>query len=161
VLLTAGSACGRVHELDQGSYAIGFTQGDVFRDDCNLTAAGLGSLQTGFQTFGDFVQLAYLQQAGTSCLPVELSGQYQLSTQNFYADGTAANPVLPASGLVCRLDFVSVHLDAETVSSTSFAGVLKISYVASTPIACNCQLWVNYVATQCTSSACPLPSECP
>ena len=160
MLLAAGSACGRVHELDQGSYAIGFTQADVFRDDCNL-AAGLGQLQTQFETFGDFVRLAYVQQAGAICLPLQLTGQYQLSTQNFYADGTAANPVLPASGQVCRLDFVAVHLDAATVSSTSFSGVLKINYVASSPVACNCQLWLNYVATECTTSTCPVPSECP
>ena len=160
VLLAAGSGCGRVHELDDGVYVFSSTSADVMRDDCGLAAGGTFAVQTQFESFGDFVRLAYVQQAGSSCLPVLLVGYYQLETQNFYADGTASNPLLPTGSQVCQLSFVSVHLTAAAITSSSFDGVLKINYVASSPVNCNCQLWLKYNASLCVPPACPLPSQC-
>jgi hypothetical protein len=157
------SACGRVHSLEEGPYLLSFTAADVFRDDCGLTTSGLPGFQLQLVSFGDFVQLAYVQRTAASCLPVQLAGQYQYDTQNFYADGTASNPLLPpTNGGVCNIDFVSIHLDATTSNSTTFSGVLRANYIASSPIACNCELWLNYRATLCAAPACmPPPSGCP
>ncbi|HMK73008.1 MAG TPA: hypothetical protein VK454_06695 [Myxococcaceae bacterium] len=160
VLLAAGSACGRVHDLDEGIYSFSSTTADVLRDDCGLAQAGAFAVQTQFESFGDFVRLSYVQEAGSTCLPILLVGYYQLDTQDFYADGTASNPIVPANSSVCQLSFVSVHLTAATTTASSFDGVLKISYVASSPVNCNCQLWLKYNATLCVPPACPLPQQC-
>jgi hypothetical protein len=156
-------ACGRTHTLEQGPYVLSFTAADVFRDDCGLTGGGAPGIQAQLKSFGDFVQLAYVQRTVASCLPVELAGEYQYDTQNFYADGTASNPLLaPTNGGVCQIDFVSIHLDAATSTSTTFTGVLRANYIASSPVACNCVLWLNYRATLCAPPACtPPPSGCP
>ncbi|HXX30610.1 MAG TPA: hypothetical protein VEJ89_07825 [Myxococcaceae bacterium] len=161
VLLAAGSACGRVHDLESGEYALTSTPADVLRDDCGLASGGAIAIQTAFESFGDYVRLAYIQHADSTCLPVQLVGYYQFNTQQFYADGTASNPVLPGNAEVCQLNFVSVHLVASSTTSSTFGGVLTINYVAASPVSCNCQLWLSYSAALCVPPACPLPSECP
>jgi len=153
--------CGRAHDLEEGGYVFTVLPGDVFRDDCGLAADGGPALQAQLDVFGDDVRLALVQQSGAQCLAVELVGQYQFDNENFFADGTATNPPLVANGDVCQVNFVQFHLDATTVGSTSFSGVMSISYLASSPVACTCQFWFNYQATACTPPACPpVPTEC-
>jgi len=135
--------------------------GGVFRDDCGLAADGGPSLQAQVDVFGDDIRLAMVQQAGAQCLAVELVGQYQFDNENFFADGTATNPPLEANGEVCQVNFVQFHLDATTVETDSFSGTMRISYLASSPIACTCQFWFNYTATACAPTGCPpVPTEC-
>ncbi len=161
LLLVAGSGCGRDHELVEGAYVLTVIPGDVFRDDCGLAADGGPVLQAQFETFGDDVRLAVVQQSDAQCLAVELVGQFQLDNQNFFADGTATNPPLVSDGQVCQVNFVQFHLDATTVDASSFNGVMRISYLASSPVTCNCQFWFNYRAALCTPPACPpVPTEC-
>jgi hypothetical protein len=160
--LAAASGCGRTHDLEEGVYVLAFTPADVFRDTCGLAAGALPTLQAQLTSFGDDVQLDYVQgDVATRCLEVLLVGQYQYTRQNFFADGTAANPQLETGSQVCQLDWASLHLDAVTVNPDAFDGVMRISYVASSPIACNCEFWFSYRATRCTPPACPqLPPEC-
>jgi hypothetical protein len=142
-------------------YVFGVTPTDVFRDDCGLAASGGPSLLAQLQVYGDDVRFALVQQANTQCLAVELVGQYQYSTQNFFADGTASHPLLSASGTVCQVSYVQFHLDGATVSPTSFSGVMRISYLGSSPVACNCQFWFTLQAALCTPPACPsIPTQC-
>jgi hypothetical protein len=159
--LFAASGCGRSHDLEEGSYIITVAPGGVFRDDCGLADGGGPSLAVQFQAFGDDVRMALVQQADAQCLAVELVGQYQFDNQDFFADGTASNPPLVANGQVCQVNFVQFHTDADTVGPASFSGVMRISYLASSPVACNCQFWFNYTAALCTASSCPaIPTEC-
>lgn len=160
-ILVASSGCGRSHDLEAGPYVITLEPGDVFRDDCGLADGGGPLLQVQFQAFGDDVRLALVQQADAQCLAVELVGQYQFDNQNFFADGTASNPPLVANGQVCQVNFVQFHMDAATLDPATFDGVMRINYLASSPVACNCQFWFNYRATLCTPPACPpVPTEC-
>ena len=161
LLLLTGPGCGRAHDLEQGAYVFAVAPGDVFRDDCALAGDGGPALQAALQTFGDDIQMAMLQQSSTQCLAVELVGQYQYTTQDFFADGTASHPPLTANGGVCQVDFVQFHLDGVTVNTTTFSGVMRISYLSSTPVSCNCQLWFNFQAALCTPPACPsVPTQC-
>jgi hypothetical protein len=160
VLLAAGIGCGRAHDLEQGPYLVTIPADGVFRDDCNLASAGL-QMQAQFTSFGDDVRLALVQQSGADCLALELVGQYQVSNQDFFADGTASNPLLEANGQLCQVNYVQFHVDAATVDPSVFSGVMRISYLASSPVACNCQFWFNFQATLCTPPDCPaVPTEC-
>ena len=161
LLLLCGAGCGRSHELEQGGYVFAVPTQDVIRDDCGLATAGGPSLQAQLQSFGDDIRFALVQQSATSCLAVELVGQYQYNTENFFADGTASNPLLQANGTVCHVSFVQYHLDGVTVSPSVFSGVMRISYLGSTPVACNCQLWFNFQAALCIPPSCPpVPTQC-
>jgi hypothetical protein len=161
LLLAWALGCGRAHDLSEGDYVFTVTAGDVIRDDCGLADAGGPSLQVQFSTFGDDVRLALVQQADAQCLAVELVGQYQLDNQNFFADGTASNPPLVAGGQLCQVNFVQFHLDAATVDASAFNGVMRISYLGSSPVGCNCQFWFNYQAALCAAPGCPtVPTEC-
>ncbi len=160
LLLFTGSGCGRTHSLEEGPYVFAVTPADVFRDDCGLAASG-PTLLAQLQSYGDDVRFALVQQSNSQCLAVELVGQYQYDTQNFFADGTASHPLLSASGTLCQVDFVQFHLDGVTVSPTSFSGVMRISYLGSSPVACNCQFWFTLQAALCTPPACPnVPTQC-
>lgn len=159
LFLAAGAGC-RTHDLQEGAYVFTIAPGDVFRDDCGLADAGT-SLQAQFTTYGEDIRLAMVQQSSSACLALELVGQYQVNNQNFFADGTASNPPLTANGQLCQVSFVQFHLDGATINSTSFSGVMRISYLASTPVACNCQFWFNFQAARCTPPACPpVPTVC-
>jgi hypothetical protein len=161
VLLFLASGCGRTHQLEEGGYVFTIAPGDVFRDDCGLAADGGPALQAQVDVFGDDIRLALVQLADAQCLAVELVGQYQFDNENFFADGTATNPPLVANGQVCQVNFVQFHLDATAVQAASFSGAMRISYLASSPIACTCQFWFNYTATACASTGCPkVPTEC-
>jgi hypothetical protein len=160
VLLAAGTGCGRAHDLEQGPYVLTIPPDGVFRDDCGLADAGL-QMQAQFTTFGDDVRLALVQQSGLDCLALELVGQYEVSNQNFFADGTASNPLLEANGQLCQVNYVQFHVDAVTDEVSAFSGVMRISYLASSPVACNCQFWFNFQATLCTAPNCPpVPTDC-
>ena len=118
-------------------------------------------MQASFQSYGDDIRFALVQQSPSSCLAVELIGQYQYNKEDFFADGTASNPLLEANGTLCQVSFVQYHLDGVTVSASAFNGVMRINYLGSTPVACNCQFWFNYQAALCTPPACPpLPTQC-
>src|SRR5450631_1407183 len=159
VVLAAGSGCGRAHELEQGAYVVTIPPDGIFRDDCGL-GAGL-QMEAQFTTFGDDVRLALVQQSGADCLALELVGQYQVSNQDFFADGTASNPLLEANGQLCQVNYVQFHVDAATDAPSAFSGVMRISYLASSPAACNCQFWFNFQATLCTPPNCPaVPTDC-
>jgi hypothetical protein len=161
-LLAVGSGCsGRAHLLEQGPYVFTITPADVVRDDCGLATNGAPSLQAQFTDYGDDIRLAVIQQSQTQCLAVELVGQYQYDNQNFFADGTASNPLLESNGQLCQVDFVQFHLDGSTLTASSFQGVMRISYLGSSPVACNCQFWFNYQAALCTPPNCPsVPTQC-
>ncbi len=161
MLLLAGLGCGRNHELEQGPYVFAISPQDVIRDDCGLAADGGPVLQASYQNDGDDLRFALVQQSNSTCLAVELVGQYQYAKEVFFADGTASNPLLEANGTLCQVSFVQYHLDGETVSASAFNGVMRISYLGSTPVACNCQFWFNYQAALCIPPACPpLPTQC-
>jgi len=161
LVLVAGSGCGRAHSLEEGAYVFTVTPADVFRDDCGLAAGGGPAMQAQLQSYGDDVRFALVQQSRTQCLAVELVGQYQYSTQDFFADGTASHPLLSANGIACQVSFVQFHLDGATVSPNSFSGVMRISYLGSSPVTCNCQFWFKLQAALCTPPACPpLPTQC-
>jgi hypothetical protein len=161
LLLAAMSGCGRTHDLEQGAYVFTLAPGNVIRDDCGLADGGGPALQAQFQNYGDDVRLALVQQSDAQCLAVELVGQYQFDNQDFFADGTASNPPLVANGQLCQVNFVQYHLDAATLDTASFDGVMRISYLASSPVACNCQFWFNFTAALCTPPGCPpVPTEC-
>jgi len=161
LLLVAGSGCGRTHSLQEGVYVFTVTPADVFRDDCGLASNGAPAMQAELQVFGDDVRFALLQQSSSQCLAVELVGQYRYNTQNFFADGTASHPLLSANGRVCQVAFVQFHLDGATVNPSTFSGVMRISYLGSSPVGCNCQFWFNLQAALCTPPACPpLPTQC-
>jgi hypothetical protein len=160
LLFAAGAGCGRVHDLQEGPYVITIAPNGVFRDDCGLADAG-PEMQAQFTSYGDDVRLAFVQQNSSNCLQLELVGQFQLNNQSFFADGTASNPPLTANGQLCQVNFVQFHLDGDTLNSSSFSGVMRISYLASSPVACNCQFWFNFQAALCTPPACPpVPTEC-
>ncbi len=160
-LLLAGPGCGRSHELEQGVYVFSVPPQDVIRDDCGLAADGGPLLQAQFQSYGDDIRFALQQQSNAQCLAVELVGQYQYNNENFFADGTASNPLLATNSALCQVDFVQFHLDGATVNASTFTGVMRISYLGSSPLACNCQFWFNFQATLCTAPACPpVPTQC-
>jgi hypothetical protein len=160
LFLVAGAGCGRAHDLNDGTYVISIAAGGVFRDDCGLADAG-SEMQAQFTSYGDDLRLALVQQSSSDCLQLELVGQFQLNNQSFFADGTATNPPLVANGQVCQVNFVQFHLDADTIDASSFNGVMRISYLASSPVACNCQFWFNFQAALCTPPNCPpVPTEC-
>jgi hypothetical protein len=160
LLLAIGAGCGRAHDLEQGPYVFVIAPDGVFRDDCGLADAG-AQMQAQFTSYGDDVRLAFVQQSSADCLALELVGQFQLNNQDFFADGTASNPQLVANGQVCQVNFVQFHVDGATLSPSSFSGVMRISYLASSPVACNCQFWFNFQAALCTPPDCPpVPTEC-
>ncbi len=132
-----------------------------FATICGLAADGGPALLAQLQVYGDDVRFALLQRANSQCLAVELVGQYQYDTQNFFADGTASHPLLSANGNLCQVDFAQFHLDGATVNPTSFSGVMRISYLGSSPVTCNCQFWFTVQASLCTPPACPsVPTQC-
>jgi hypothetical protein len=160
LFLAAGAGCGRAYDLEAGQYVIAIAPNGVFRDDCGLADAG-AQMQAQFFSYGQDIRLAFLQQANSNCLELELVGQFQLNNQSFFADGTASNPPLDANGRACQVDFVQFHLDGATLNPSSFNGVMRISYLASSPVACNCQFWFNFQAALCTPPACPpVPTQC-
>jgi hypothetical protein len=159
-LVTGAGCAGRAHDLQDGTYVFTIPADGVFRDDCGLADAG-STLQGQFTSYGDDIRVATVQQASSACLDIELVGQFQLNNQTFFADGTATNPPLTVSGRICQVNFVQFHLDGATIDSASFNGVMRISYLASSPVACNCQFWFNFQAALCTPPACPpVPTEC-
>ncbi len=148
--------------LEQGPYAFAIPAAGVIRDDCGLADGGGPTLQAQLQSYGDDLRFALVQQSGTQCVAVEMVGQYQYDKEDFFADGTVSNPFLEAGGALCQVSFVQYHLDGVTVNATNFTGVMRISYLGSSPVACNCQLWFNVQATLCTQPACPeISTQCP
>ena len=160
LFLAAGAGCGRAHDLQEGVYVFTIPAEGILRDDCGLADAG-PQMQAEFTDFGDDIRLAVVQQTSSACLALELVGQYQLNNQSFFADGTASNPPLSANGQTCQVSFVQFHLDGATIDSATFSGVMRISYLASSPVTCNCQFWFNFQAALCTPPDCPpVPTEC-
>jgi hypothetical protein len=130
-------SCGRVHPLQDGAYALKATQ--VLRDDCSLNGSGLVPQAT-LVTTGNAVRLQ-LKQPETALL-----GFYLNSLEKMSLDGTFANLSTMVRGRPCQIDVASFHLEATTLSQSSFQGILAIAYDGRQTEQCVCQFWYQFDA---------------
>jgi hypothetical protein len=150
--------CGRVHELNEGSYAL--TAEEVIRDECRILSSP--DLSGGAMVFaGDvarmdyqFAQLelqlvgAFFEQGSTFTRGLEGPGQPGSGIERFSMDGSAANVNARVDGAECLLDLVTVHLDGTTRSPSLFDGVMLVRYEPRRSGPCSCELWARYRAEQ-------------
>ncbi len=137
IFVGLGLASCRTHTLEDGSYQ--FTVKEVLRDDCGLaTSAPL--LSTGVLiTTGNQVKMRY------GYLDLQLLGIYQVNLEQMVLDATAVNVTTAVRGTQCLLDSVSLHMDTENQTATSFSGSMSF-YLDARADTCVCRVWVTYDA---------------
>jgi hypothetical protein len=160
VLSTSLIACGgRTHDQEEGCYALTPVRpSGIIRDECQLLADAAANLGAQLTVSGNVVEVDFRFSTPSQgeLLTVSMAGQFSYSEEAFSADGTAANILLPIDGQACQLQLVDVHLDATTQTSTSFAGVIRITTSTPRPETCICQAWFEYQAGLSTNeSVCP------
>lgn len=136
-LAVASLSCGRVHVLEDGTYAFSVTR--VLRDECDLehqTVLGPGTLATA----GHSVSLSFTTPEA------RLAGTYRTSVEEMTLDGTIANYATAVHGQACLLDFVTLHLDTSTLDARRFEGTMSIRYDTAQLDACVCAFWFDFVA---------------
>jgi hypothetical protein len=160
VLTTSLIACGgRTHQQEEGCYALSPVRpSGIIRDECQLLADAAANLGARLTVSGNVVELDFRFSTPSQgeLLTVSMAGQFAFSEETFSADGTAANILLPIGGQACQLQLVDVHLDATTLSSTRFSGVIRVTTSTPRPETCTCQAWFEYQANlSVNASVCP------
>src|SRR5512138_1716147 len=160
VLTASLIACGgRTHEQEEGCYALSPVRpSGIIRDECQLLADAAANLGARLTVSGNVVELDFRFSTPSQgeLLTVSMAGQFAFSEKTFSADGTAANILLPIGGQACQLQLVDVHLDATTLSSTRFSGVIRVTTSTPRPETCICQAWFEYQANlSVNASVCP------
>jgi hypothetical protein len=145
-------ACtGRDHAQNEGCYAVTPVRpSGVIRDDCGLLDDAASVLSTDFSFFGDYVELSFRlgSPAFGALLDVSMAGTFKFGMEQFVADGTAANVLLPIDGLACSVERVAIHMDAATNPNNpkAFSGLLAITTFTTRPEQCVCTAWFQYQA---------------
>jgi hypothetical protein len=152
-------ACGgRTHDQEEGCYALTpVLPSGIIRDDCQLLADSAANLGARLVVSGNVVEVDFRFATPSlgNLLTVSMAGSFAYSEETFFADGTASSIPLPIGGQVCQLQFVDVHLDATTQSTTRFSGLLRIATTTPRP-ECVCQAWFEYQAALSTNgNLCP------
>jgi hypothetical protein len=129
----------RTHPLQDGPYVLNVTE--VLRDECDLKSTGVLSKGT-LATFGNQVRFKLEGQAGT------MQGTYLSGIEDLTMDGTATNFIASVRGAQCTLDSAAFHIDAQTLSATTFSGTASVTYVAMKPDSCNCKYWFKFQASR-------------
>jgi hypothetical protein len=146
------SACtGRSHAQDEGCYTITPVRpSGIIRDDCRLLRDAAYNLNTSFSFFGDYVELNFRlgSPAFGVLLDVSMAGHFKFGEEQFGADGTAANVLLPIEGQDCSVERVAIHMDAATNPDNPrvFTGLLAITTFTAGAEQCVCTAWFNYQA---------------
>jgi hypothetical protein len=151
-MLSMLSACaGRNHAQDEGCYAVTPVRpSGIIRDDCGLLGDAASNLSTSFSFFGDYVELGFRlgSPAFGTLLDVSMAGHFKFGAEQFGADGTAANVLLPIEGQDCSVERVAIHMDATSNPNNPrvFSGLLAITTFTAGAEKCVCTAWFQYQA---------------
>lgn len=126
------------HVQQEGQYAFAATE--IIRDTCGLLPAADALWDGSLQISGELVSMDY------ELFEIQLRGAFKEVSESFYMDGSAANVLATVRGEQCQLDLATVHLEAETESSTAFTGTLRVEYQARAQERCACEVWATYRA---------------
>ena len=157
-MLSMLSACaGRNHAQDEGCYVITpMSPSGIIRDDCGLLGDAASVLSTNFSFFGDYVELSFRlgSPAFGTLLDVSMAGHFKFAEEQFGADGTAANVLLPIAGQDCSVERVAIHMDATTNGDNPrlFSGLLAITTFTAGAEQCVCTAWFQYQAELSSNS---------
>ena len=133
-------ALGCDHVQAPGQYA--FTAEEIIRDDCELLADADALWDGRLHISGEVVWMDY------ALYDMELRGQYKYNLEAFVMDGSAANVTEVIAGEECRFDFVTVQLEGESQSESTFTGTVRANYQPSPGSLCECSVWARFRATR-------------
>lgn len=135
------SACLPAPLQREGPYA--FRTTEVLRDGCGLVPTPDALWDGSLLVVGVTARMDY------ALFDMQLVGKFLGVEQDRFAlDGSVANAATFANGRECLLDLVSVHMEGETLSPTSFSGTLRVRYESRDTEACRCEMWASFRADQ-------------
>ena len=129
----------RGHDQQEGVYQL--TVASVLRDDCGWLAGTDQLFSVELVLAGDTVQLKH------GMYDMLMRGQFLSKEESFRADGSATRFYETIRGAQCLVDVLSVHVDAQAESPTSFTGTATLYFQAETD-ACTCRVWTTYRAVK-------------